>query len=73
MLILSCSGVKLTDCYCYKDPTTKKEEKKGTISLNVLVALNAGQRVWITWKGENSAYLYSEGDKKSIHFTGEKL
>ena len=57
----------------FKDPTTRREEKRGTISLNVITQLEHGQHVRVEWKGENGAHLHSDFFEKYIHFTGEKL
>ena len=59
--------------FIFKDPTTRREEKRGTISLNVITQLEHGQHVRVEWKGENGAHLHSDFFEKYIHFTGEKL
>ena len=64
-------NVTMTICFSYQNPTTLKEFNIGTISLNVLAGLEAGQQVKVEWKGLTNALLKGAG--RSIVFTGEKL
>ena len=73
MLIKMGDFFTLSTLLSFKDPTTRREEKCGTISLNVLTQLEHGQHVRVEWKGENGAHLYSDFYEKYIFFTGQKL
>ena len=67
-----CSGVKLTYCYCFQDPTNRNEDDEGIISLNVLSELKGGDQVWVEWEGKQGIRLGDSGEKNII-FTGEKI
>lgn len=71
--------------WSYEDPKGLIPEKWGysgqnnlfgsermTISLNTIVQLDTGNRVWVEWEGDDDGSLW-DFDDKFTHFTGEKI
>merc|ERR1711879_564818 len=58
--------------YSYQRPGKNSYNQAYTISFNSITEMNAGQKVYVEWRGTDSAYLWG-GSRPQTHFTGELI